>query len=90
MYASLVNATVRERLGGFDDQRMRERTGDSSDHAVLRSPLELDLRWLAGYRFVILFSAGPNGIIDIPSSTATSALTTSSIGDDLYVALMLR
>lgn len=39
---------------------------------------------------VRIVSAGPNGIIDIPLSTATSALTTSSIGDDLYVALMLR
>ena len=61
MDASLVDCTVRQRLGGFDDQWMREPTGGSSDHAVLRSPLELDLRWLVGYRFVILFSAGPNG-----------------------------
>ena len=38
-------------------------------------------------RFV---SSGPNGIIDIPPGTATSALTPGSIGDDLYVALMLR
>lgn len=39
---------------------------------------------------VRIVSAGRNGIVDIPSATATSALTTSSIGDDLYVALSLR
>ena len=39
---------------------------------------------------VRIVSPGPNGAIDIPSNTATSALTTNSIGDDVYVALMLR
>ena len=39
---------------------------------------------------VRIVSAGPNGAIEIPSNTATTALTTNSIGDDLYVALMLR
>lgn len=39
---------------------------------------------------VRIVSAGPNGAIDIPSNTATSALTTNSIGDDIYVALVLR
>jgi len=39
---------------------------------------------------VRIVSAGRNGVVDIPAATATSALTTSSIGDDLYVALMLR
>jgi prepilin-type N-terminal cleavage/methylation domain-containing protein len=39
---------------------------------------------------VRIVSPGPNGAVDIPSNTATSALTTNSIGDDLYVALMLR
>ena len=39
---------------------------------------------------VRIVSAGRNGVVDIPAATATSALTTGSIGDDLYVALMLR
>jgi hypothetical protein len=39
---------------------------------------------------VRIVSAGPNGVIDIPAATATSALTSNSIGDDLYVSLMLR
>lgn len=39
---------------------------------------------------VRIVSAGRNGVVDIPAVTATSALTPSSIGDDLYVALMLR
>lgn len=39
---------------------------------------------------VRIVSAGPNGIVDIPAGTATSSLTASSIGDDLYVALTLR
>ncbi len=37
-----------------------------------------------------ILSAGANGVIDIPANIATSDLTTSSIGDDLYVALSLR
>ncbi len=39
---------------------------------------------------VRIVSGGPNGVVEIPAATATSALTTNSIGDDLYVALMLR
>lgn len=39
---------------------------------------------------VRIVSPGPNGIVEIPSSTATSSLTSGSIGDDLYVALTLR
>jgi type II secretory pathway pseudopilin PulG len=39
---------------------------------------------------VRIVSAGPNGVVDIPAGTATSSLTTGSIGDDLYVALTLR
>jgi type II secretory pathway pseudopilin PulG len=39
---------------------------------------------------VRIVSAGENGVIDIPANVATSALTPSSIGDDLYVALRLR
>ncbi len=39
---------------------------------------------------VRIVSAGPNGVFDIPAGTATSALTTNSIGDDIYVALELR
>lgn len=39
---------------------------------------------------VRIVSAGENGVIDIPANVATSALTPSSIGDDLYVAVRLR
>jgi prepilin-type N-terminal cleavage/methylation domain-containing protein len=39
---------------------------------------------------VRIVSSGRNGVVDIPAGTATSALTTNSIGDDLYVALTLR
>lgn len=39
---------------------------------------------------VRIVSAGPNGVINIPAATATSALTSIAIGDDLYVALSLR
>ena len=39
---------------------------------------------------VRIVSAGANGVIDIPAATATNALTAGSIGDDLYVALVLR
>jgi len=39
---------------------------------------------------VRIVSSGLNGVIDIPANTASSALTTGSIGDDIYVALMLR
>ncbi|MFO0942144.1 MAG: type II secretion system protein [Pirellulales bacterium] len=39
---------------------------------------------------VRIVSPGPNGIIDISPSTATSLLTSNGIGDDLYVSLSLR
>lgn len=39
---------------------------------------------------VRIVSAGPNGVIDIPANTASVALTSNSIGDDLYVSLLLR
>lgn len=39
---------------------------------------------------VRIVSAGQNGVVDIPAGMATSSLTTSNIGDDLYVALSLR
>lgn len=41
-------------------------------------------------RDVRIVSAGPNGVIDISAVTPTSSLTTNSIGDDLYVSLLLR
>jgi prepilin-type N-terminal cleavage/methylation domain-containing protein len=44
----------------------------------------------AALKDVRIVSAGPNGVVDILAATATSALTTNSIGDDLYVALALR
>lgn len=39
---------------------------------------------------VRIVSAGPNGIIEISTAMPTSLLTTNNIGDDLYVAIMLR
>lgn len=39
---------------------------------------------------VRIVSSGGNGVVDIPAGMATSSLTSSSIGDDLYVALSLR
>ena len=39
---------------------------------------------------VRLVSAGPNGVIDMPAGTATTALTAANVGDDIYVALALR
>lgn len=39
---------------------------------------------------VRIVSPGPNGVIETSSSTATSLLTSDSIGDDLYVAITLR
>ncbi len=44
----------------------------------------------ANIKDVRVLSAGPNGVIDLPAGTATSALTTGDVGDDLYVALSLR
>lgn len=39
---------------------------------------------------VRIVSAGPDGVLQIPSGTASSLLTSGSIGDDLYVAMSLR
>ncbi len=39
---------------------------------------------------VRIVSPGPNGVVDISPSTATSLLTSNGIGDDLYVSLSLR
>jgi type II secretory pathway pseudopilin PulG len=44
----------------------------------------------ASQRDVRIVSGGPDGTITIPTATATSALTTNEIGDDIYVALQLR
>jgi len=44
----------------------------------------------ASLRDVRVVSAGPDGVVDIPSVTATTSLNASNIGDDLYVALQLR
>jgi len=44
----------------------------------------------ASLRDVRVVSAGPDGIVNIPSGTATTSLNASNIGDDLYVALQLR
>lgn len=44
----------------------------------------------AAARDVRIVSGGPDGTITIPVATATDALTTSEVGDDIYVALQLR
>lgn len=44
----------------------------------------------ADLKDVRVVSAGLNGVIDIPANTASSALNSGSIGDDIYVALTLR
>ena len=41
-------------------------------------------------RDVRIVSGGPDGVIDIPAATATSALTAADVGDDVYVAFSLR
>lgn len=41
-------------------------------------------------RDVRIVSAGADGVVDISVLTSTSALTSNSIGDDLYVSLLLR
>jgi type II secretory pathway pseudopilin PulG len=41
-------------------------------------------------RDVRIVSGGPDGMITIPVATATSALTATDVGDDIYVALQLR
>ena len=49
-----------------------------------------DVNSAATLRDVRIVSAGPNGTIDIPLATPTSALTDSDIGDDVYVSIELR
>lgn len=49
-----------------------------------------DVDFAASLRDVRVVSGGPDGVVDIPSATATAALTAGDIGDDLYVALQLR
>lgn len=44
----------------------------------------------ANIKDVRIVSSGPNGLLEIPSNTATSSLTSQDIGDDVYVALSLR
>ncbi len=44
----------------------------------------------ASIRDVRVVSAGPNGVIDIPAAVSTTALTSSEIGDDIYVAFYLH
>lgn len=39
---------------------------------------------------VRLVSPGRDGIVNLPAGTATTALTTSDVGDDIYVAITLR
>lgn len=49
-----------------------------------------DVNSAATLRDVRIVSGGQDGSIDIPASTATSALTANDVGDDVYVALSLR
>lgn len=49
-----------------------------------------DVDSTAVLRDVRVVSGGPDGVIAIPASTATNALTPSDIGDDVYVAISLR
>ena len=39
---------------------------------------------------VRLMSAGPNGVLNIPPTVATSALTATDIGDDVWIGMELR
>lgn len=44
----------------------------------------------AAVRDVRIVSGGPDGMVAIPTATATNLLTASDIGDDVYVAVELR
>lgn len=44
----------------------------------------------AALKDVRIVSAGRNGVIEIAAGTATTALTSSNVGDDQYVSLLLR
>ena len=59
---------------------------DAWNHAIIIQ----DIDPTAGLRDVRMVSAGPDGVFNIPSGTATASLNASNIGDDLYVALQLR
>jgi type II secretory pathway pseudopilin PulG len=49
-----------------------------------------DVDSTASLRDVRVVSGGPNRVIDIPPTKPTGALTTTDIGDDIYVTLTLR
>jgi type II secretory pathway pseudopilin PulG len=59
---------------------------DAWNHSIVVQ----DVDPLAVVRDVRIVSAGPDGIISIPDSTATELLTANDVGDDYYVALTLR
>jgi len=74
--------------------------GSTGDLSVSSSPYMIDA-WNqeieiqdvdpnASLRVVRIVSAGPNRMIGIQAATATIALTTADIGDDIYVSLTLR
>lgn len=44
----------------------------------------------ASLRDVRIISGGPDGVISTAASTATSALTSADVGDDIYVAISVR
>lgn len=41
-------------------------------------------------RDVRIVSGGPNGTIETPAATATTSLTPTAVGDDIYVSVYLR
>jgi type II secretory pathway pseudopilin PulG len=72
----------------------------TGDHVALGNPALIDA-WnqlltiqdvdpLSTVRDLRIVSAGPNRMIDMPASTPTAGLTSTDVGDDLYVALTLR
>lgn len=75
-------------------------SGSTGDIAVSSSPFLIDA-WnneiriqdvdsTAALRDLRIVSGGPDGVIAIPASTATSALTSADVGDDIYVSLYVR
>ncbi|WP_143549267.1 type II secretion system protein [Rhodopirellula bahusiensis] len=59
---------------------------DAWSHSILVQ----DVLPTAVPRDLRIVSAGPDGVVTIPPSTATAALTSTDVGDDLYVALTLH
>ena len=55
-----------------------------------RAVVVQDVAPAAQPRDVRIVSGGPDGAVDIPAATATSALTAADVGDDVYVAFSLR